>query len=264
MSAPTPMPTSMPTSTPTSTPTLALDGPLATLTLQRPQQANRLEPGDLQALYAHLETVDADPGLRVLLLRASGRHFCSGFDIGRVGAEGVQAFERLVDRLEAARPVTVAVIQGGVFGGATDLALACDFRLGSRSAELAMPAVRLGLHFYRSGLQRYVSRLGVDVAKRLFLTAERLDAAQMKAIGFLTELVAEEELDARALALAATLVEMAPLPLLGMKKHLNALARGALDAGELARDIERTLASADLQEGMAAFAARRVPRFQGR
>jgi enoyl-CoA hydratase/carnithine racemase len=245
------------------TPTLTFDGPVATLTLQRPAQANRLAPEDLAALQAQLDAVDAAADVRVLLVRACGRHFCSGFDIGLVDAEGVAAFERMVDRLEAARPVTLAVIQGGVFGGATDLALACDLRLGSPAAGLAMTAARLGLHFYRGGLERYVTRLGVDVAKRLFLTAERIDAAEMKAIGFLTELVPAAELDARAAALAQTIAAAAPLTVLGMKKHLNAIARGRLDVHALAADLARTLASADLQEGRAAFAAKRAARFRG-
>ncbi|MCZ2291091.1 MAG: enoyl-CoA hydratase/isomerase family protein [Burkholderiales bacterium] len=244
-------------------PTLTRAGHVATITLQRPQQANRLEPDDLQALMAHLATVDADADLSVLLLRAQGRHFCSGFDIGRVGADGVRAFEALADRIEAARPVTIAVIQGGVHGGATDLALACDFRLGSSAAELSMPAARLGLHFYRGGLERYVTRLGVDVAKRLFLTAERIGAAEMKAIGFLTHLVESDGLDAHADTLAERLGALAPLPLRGMKQHLNAIARGTLDAQALARDIERSLRSRDLQEGLAAFAEKRAPRFRG-
>ncbi|MCZ2440718.1 MAG: enoyl-CoA hydratase/isomerase family protein [Burkholderiales bacterium] len=245
-------------------PTLAIDGSFATITLRRPGQANRLEPEDLAALVAHVETADADPALRVLLLRAQGRHFCSGFDIGRVGAAGVAAFERMVERVAAARPVTIAVLQGGVFGGATDLALACDFRIGTPACSLAMPAAQLGLHFYRSGLERYVSRLGLDVAKRLFLTAERIDAAEMKAIGFLTHLVPAEELDARVAALAATIAGHAPLAVLGMKKHLNAIARGELDAVALAQDVARTLDSADLQEGRAAFAEKRAARFRGR
>lgn len=244
-------------------PTLAVDGAVATITLQRPDQANRLEPEDLAALVAHVDAVDADPALRVLLLRAQGRHFCSGFDIGRVGAPGVAAFERMVERVAAARPVTIAVLQGGVFGGATDLALACDFRIGTPACSLAMPAAQLGLHFYRSGLERYVSRLGLDVAKRLFLTAERIDAAEMKAIGFLTHLVPAEELDARVAALAATIAGHAPLAVLGMKKHLNAIARGRLDAAALAEDVARTLASADLQEGRTAFAEKRAARFRG-
>jgi enoyl-CoA hydratase/carnithine racemase len=127
-----------------------------------------------------------------------------------------------------------------------------------------MPAARLGLHFYRRGLERYVSRLGVDQAKRLFLTAERIDAQEMRAIGFLTHLVPPDTLRSSADQLAATLAGMAPLALLGMKRHLNRIARGALDADDLRRDIERSAASHDLLEGRAAWAEKRSPHFSGR
>ena len=173
------------------------------------------------------------------------------------------AFEDMVNALEDARPITLALLQGGVYGGATDLALACDFRVGSPHTEMFMPAARLGLHFYRRGLERYVSRLGVDQAKRLFLTAEKIDASEMKAIGFLTHLVAADALRTNADRLSQTLAGMAPLALLGMKKNLNRIARGALDAEDLRRDIERTVASHDLQEGRAAWAEKRAPRFSG-
>ena len=169
----------------------------------------------------------------------------------------------MVNRLEDARPVTIAVLQGGVYGGATDLVLACDFRLGTSAVDMFMPAARLGLHFYRRGLERYVSRLGLDQAKRLFLTAERIGAEEMKAIGFLTELLPADGLLARAEILTDTLCSHAPLAVLGMKKNLNRIARGALDADELQRDITRTLQSRDLQEGRAAWAAKRAPDFKG-
>jgi len=169
----------------------------------------------------------------------------------------------MVNALEDARPVTIALLQGGVYGGATDLALACDFRLGSTATEMFMPAARLGLHFYRRGLERYVSRLGVDQAKRLFLTAEKIDAREMQAIGFLTHLTSPDALHESAAQLAATLAAMAPLALLGMKKNLNRIARGTLDADDLRRDIERTAASRDLLEGRAAWAEKRPPRFSG-
>ncbi len=245
-------------------PSLHIDGAVATLTLQRPEQANRLQADDLALMVEHLARVNADPSLRVLRLQALGRHFCSGYDIGGIGAARVVAFDDMVNRLEDARVITIAVLQGGVYGGATDLALACDFRLGTPAVEMFMPAARLGLHFYRRGLERYVSRLGLDQAKRLFLTSERIDAAEMKAIGFLTELVAADALLPRAEALSATLCGQAPLAVLGMKKHLNRIARGALDADELQRDIEDTLQSDDLQEGLAAWAAKRPPVFHGR
>ena len=244
-------------------PELRIDGAIATITLRRPRQANRLEPDDLAAISDQVAQVNAQAGVSVLRLQASGKTFCAGYDIGRIGGARPVAFEDMVNAVEDARPVTLVLLQGGVYGGATDLALACDFRLGSTATEMFMPAARLGLHFYRRGLERYVSRLGLDQAKRLFLTAEKIDAREMKAIGFLTQLAEPDALQAAADTLATTLSTMAPLAVTGMKKNLNRIARGALDPVELQRDIERAAASRDLQEGRAAWAEKRAPRFTG-
>jgi len=252
-----------PIDSPAGLPTLHLDGAVATLTLRRPRQANRLEPDDLLTISEHIAQANATPGVLVLRIEATGKTFCAGYDIGQIGGTRTVAFEDMVNALEDARPVTIALLQGGVYGGATDLALACDFRLGSTATEMFMPAARLGLHFYRRGLERYVSRLGVDQAKRLFLTAEKIDAREMQAIGFLTHLTSPDALHESADQLAATLATMAPLALLGMKKNLNRIARGTLDADDLRRDIERTAASRDLLEGRAAWAEKRPPRFSG-
>ena len=237
----------------TSLPELSIDGAVASITLRRQAQANRLEPDDLLALLDHVATVNARPEVLVLRLQAEGKYFCSGFDLTRIASGRKVPFEEVVNAFEDARPVTIAVIQGGVYGGATDLALACDFRLGVQGIGMFMPAVRLGLHFCRRGLERYVSRLGMDNAKRLFLTAERVDAAQMRAMGFLTHLDEDAAgLQATAARLTDTLAGMAPLPLVNMKKHLNRIARQALDAEDLQRDIVAAARSEDLQEGQAA------------
>jgi enoyl-CoA hydratase len=245
-------------------PELNIDGAVATITLRRPEQANRLLPEDLVAIGEHLDVVNRSAQVLVLRLESTGRYFCSGYDIASIGAARPVEFEALANALEDARPVTLALLQGGVYGGATDLALACDFRLGTPAVDMFMPAARLGLHFYLRGMQRYVSRLGVDTAKRLFLTAERIDGAEMKAIGFLTHLVAAEELAATGDRLTQTLAGMAPLALTGMKKHLNRIARGALDEQEFLDDAHRAAVSEDLQEGGAAWAEKRAPRFKGR
>lgn len=244
-------------------PTLDIAGRIATVTLRRPARANVLQPEDLAALDDHVRAVNAMPEVLVLMLRATGRHFCSGYDIGSIGGARQVDFGTMVDGLAAARPVTIAAIQGGVYGGATDLALACDFRIGAEGADMFLPAARLGLVFYRGGLERYVRRLGVDAAKRIFLTAERLDAAEMKRIGFLTELVPAEALDARAEALAATLAGLAPLAVIATKKHLNAIADGVFDAEDHAADARAAGASADLAEGKLAWKEKRAPRFTG-
>ena len=247
-------------------PALDIAHPVATLTLRRPENANRLEPDDLKAVVAHLEAVNHDPGILVLQIRGEGKYFCSGYDISSLATQSGNplGFEDMANAVEAARPVTIAVVHGGAYGGGTDLALACDFRIGTHAAEMFMPAARLGLHYYRGGLERYVTRLGLDTAKRLFLTAERFDAQAMRACGFLTDLVTADELEASVNRLTDTLVAMAPVALLGMKKHMNRIARGALDVDDLNADIARAAASDDIREGAAAWAAKRPPKFTGR
>jgi enoyl-CoA hydratase len=193
------------------TPDLQIDGAIATITLRRPEQANRLSADDLDRLGALIADVNARHDVLVLLLRGTGKYFCSGFDIGSIGGGGESSFAEIVDALEEARPVTIAVLHGGVYGGATDLALACDFRVGAHGIDMFMPAARLGLHYYQSGLERYVTRLGLDNAKRLFLTAQKIDATAMKAIGYLTHLVASEALEAEVTSLSNACASMAPI-----------------------------------------------------
>ena len=246
-------------------PALEIDGALARITLRRPHLANRLELADLQTLRSQLDELNRSQEVRVLLLAAQGKHFCSGFNIH--AAPGVDAgalFEALSDDWEAARPVTVAAIQGGIYGGATDLALACDFRLGTKACEMFVPAARLGLHFYRGGMQRYVTRLGLSWAKRVLLAGETLDAQAMLSSGFLDRLVPDAAaLDAAVKVLLEQLLGMAPLALLGMKKHLNAIARERLDEAGLRADLARANVSSDLAEGLAAWAEKRKPQFRG-
>jgi len=249
-------------------PELVVDGRVATITLRRPAQANRLELDDLRLLLEHFAQVNANPDLLVLRLAATGRHFCSGFNIASVGAQGIDAgtlFAAVADALESLRAVTIAAIQGGVYGGATDLALACDFRIGAPSCQMFVPAAKLGLLFYRSGLERYVSRLGLRVARRLLLQADTFSAQEMLDCGFLDRLVmSDDALKAQVDEWTATLAGMAPLALLGMKKHLNRIARGTLDAAEFARDVAQADASDDLREGQLAWQQKRTPRFRGR
>ena len=247
-------------------PVLELREHIATITLSRPEVANKLLPEDLAVLISHVEAVNRNDDVRVLMLRSVGKYFCSGYDISEVKNSQTpgSSFGEMVDAFEQCRAVTVAVVHGGVYGGATDLALACDFRVGSTSAEMFMPAARLGLHFYQGGLERYVTRLGLDTAKRLFLTCERLSAQEMRACGFLTHLAEPGSLDGVVAGLTDTLRSMAPLPLFGMKKHLNLIARGQHDPEAIAREVHRTVQSEDLEEGGTAWREKRKPVFKGR
>jgi enoyl-CoA hydratase/carnithine racemase len=245
----------------------------ALVRLNRPRQHNRLEPQDLAVLEDIFARVDADPSIRVLMLTGTGRSFSSGFHIGALvdrlagdnrGVEDRDAFERMVDRLEGLRVPTIAVLNGSVYGGATDLALACDFRIGVEGMRLLMPAVRLGIVYYGSGIRRYVTRLGVAAAKRLFLTAQPIDADEMVRVGYLDEIVPAESLMARAEALAAILAANAPLALAGLKRAINETAIGNLDHEALAAARALCAQSGDHAEGVRAWAEKRAPVFTGR
>src|SRR5215468_6496133 len=253
-----------------SAPLLDISGARATIRLNRPRHHNRLEADDLGVLVKLFEQVEADPAVRVLVLTGTGRTFSSGYDLGSVAERAVSAseqqsagsaFEVVVNRLEDLAVPTICRLNGGVYGGSTDLALACDFRIGVDTAEMFMPAARLGLHYYKSGIQRYVSRLGTDNAKKLFLTAEKIDAGEMLRIGYLTAMVPVTALDEEVDRLARTLSANAPIAMRGMKHTINEIARGKLDetaADQRARDSMR---GDEIREGIRAFAEKRPPRF---
>ncbi|MDQ1763081.1 3-hydroxybutyryl-CoA dehydratase [Achromobacter xylosoxidans] len=249
------------------TPSLAVDGHVATIRLRRPGHANRLGPQDLAVLREHLDRVNADDAVRVLRFQSDGKYFCSGYDISSLASDSAPSslyFGQTMDLIEAARPVTIAAVQGGAYGGGTDLCLACDFRIGTPQSDMFMPATRLGLHFYAGGMSRYVTRLGLDQAKRLFLTAGKIQADEMLRIGFLTELVPQEMLSARLDALSAQIAAMAPIPLFGVKAHLNRIARGELDLAAIEQAVLRSEQSRDLAEGARAWKEKRAPDFTGR
>jgi enoyl-CoA hydratase len=253
-----------------STPRLEIDGARATIRLNRPRHLNRLQPDDLDALLKLFDRIEADPALRVLVLTGTGRAFSAGYDLGsiaeRAGSAPEQetagsAFEVVVNRLEDLALPTICRLNGGVYGGSTDLALACDFRIGLDSCEMFMPAARLGLHYYKSGIKRYVSRLGADNAKKLFLTAQKIDAAEMLRIGYLTAMVSAEAFDEEVDRLAAILAGNAPVAMRGMKRAINEFARGALDEEAADRRARDSMRSAEIKEGIKAFAEKRPPKF---
>ena len=252
-----------------STPVLTIDGARATIRLNRPKHLNRLQPEDLEALLKLFDRIEADSTLRLVVLTGTGRAFSAGYDLGsiseRAGNTQEQtagsAFEVVVNRLEDLALPTICRLNGGVYGGSTDLALACDFRIGVDTAEMFMPAARLGLHYYKSGIARYVARLGADNAKKLFLTAQKIDAPEMLRIGYLTAMVPLEALDEEVDRLASVLAGNAPMAMRGMKRTINEFARGKLDEAAADRRAIESMRSAEIKEGIRAFAEKRPPKF---
>jgi enoyl-CoA hydratase/carnithine racemase len=237
-----------------STPVLTVDGARATIRLNRPKHLNRLQPDDLEAL----------------VLTGTGRAFSAGYDLNSVAERSTSApaeqtagsaFEVVANRLEDLSMPTICRLNGGVYGGSTDLALACDFRIGVDSAEMFMPAARLGLHYYTSGIRRYVSRLGADNAKKLFLTAQKIEASEMLRIGYLTAVVPAESLDEEVDRLANVLAGNAPAAMRGMKRAINEFSRGQLDEAASDQRARDSMRGAEIKEGIEAFSEKRPPKF---
>lgn len=253
-----------------SPPVLERQGARATIRLNRPKHLNRLQAEDLDVLLNLFAQVEADPALRVVVLTGTGRAFSAGYDLNSVAdrATGAaeqksagSAFEVVVNRLEDLGIPTICRLNGGVYGGSTDLALACDFRIGVDSCEMFMPAARLGLHYYKSGIARYVARLGLDNAKRLFLTAEKIGATEMLRIGYLTSMVPAEALDEEVDRLVATLAGNAPIAMRGMKRTIHEIARGELDIEAADRRHRDSMRGDEIREGIKAFSEKRPPKF---
>jgi enoyl-CoA hydratase len=253
-----------------SGPVLEIDGARATIRLNRSQHLNRLQAEDLGELVKLFDRIEADPAIRVLVLTGTGRAFSAGYDLNSVAERAVSAneqqsagsaFEVVVNRLEDLAVPTICRLNGGVYGGSTDLALACDFRIGVDTAEMFMPAARLGLHYYRSGIKRYVTRLGVDNAKKLFLTAQKISAPEMLRIGYLTAMVAVEFLDEEVDKLANILAVNAPKAMGGMKRAINEFARGEFDERAADQRHRDSMRGDEIKEGIKAFAEKRSPRF---
>lgn len=248
-----------------SPPVLTIAGARATIRLNRPRLHNRIETGDIAVLCELFARIEQDRRIRVLVLAAGGRTFCSGFNLEELAPErhddGAPAFDRMVDQLEALRVPTICAVNGSLYGGGTDIALACDFRIAVAGIELMMPASRIGVHYYYGGLHRYVTRLGLGAAKRLFLTADKLGAEELLKIGFVDELVPAGELAARVNALADRLAANAPAAVQAMKRALNRIAAGTADPAEIERAWRASMRAPEVAEGLAAIAEKREPKF---
>ncbi len=248
------------------TPILTISGHTATLQFCRPSQHNRIDPDDLGVLMAAFDTIDRTTDLRVLMVTGTGsKTFSSGYTLQAVhtlAADGI-TFGMVVDRLEDLSIPTVCALNGSVYGGATDIALACDFRIGVTGSRLVMPATRIGLHYYPGGMRRYVERLGADTARRLFLLGQPVAADMLERLGYLHELVAPEHLAERVEAVMQQLAAGAPTVMRSMKRHINAIGRGIYDEAAIQEAYLRSMRSDDLQEGLAALKEKRPPRFTG-
>jgi len=214
------------------------------VTLNRPAQHNRIDPADIAALLALLQPLRADPGAtRGLLITGAGeRSFSSGYTLQAIETRLDESLEQLFDTLETLPFVTIAALNGSITGGATDLALCCDIRIGVPGIRMYVPAARLGIHYYSGGLRRYVTRLGLSATSRLMLAGMTIEADEMLRIGFLSEIVPRSALDERLAALRDTISQTEPAAVAEMKRHLLALAAGGSSDEQVA--LERSMSAA--------------------
>jgi enoyl-CoA hydratase/carnithine racemase len=249
------------------------------LTISNPEKRNALDHPILDAISATLTELGAtDSRARCVIVTGAHGMFSAGYDIGEIPdeefeerAEALVAhpFTEAIDALEAFPYPTLASLPGHTIGGGLELALACDMRVAKDGIKLGMPPAKLGLVYSHTGLGRFIDAIGAARTRELFLLGRYIDAPTALAWGLVNRVASSDDLDAVSLDIAAELAGNAPLSQTGNKRVISALldARGALAPDVEAELIElrrASFASADMREGMKAFAEKRPPRWQGR
>lgn len=244
---------------------LDLDGPIATVTIDRPGKHNALGADDVAAFLAILDEIESTPARVVLLTGAGDRTFSAGAALDQMesGRMSGAIFETLTNRLADFFLPVVCSLNGDVYGGGVELALCCDFRVGEATTTVRVPAAKLGVCYPPGGITRYVRRLGPSTANRLLLAAEPISGEELYLFGYLTHLAPPGEVGARAMALADTLAGLAPLAVRSMKRLMLDAAAGTLDEEQANALIARCMDSEDLREGLAAWKEGREPDFRG-
>jgi enoyl-CoA hydratase/carnithine racemase len=231
-------------------PNLSIVGSIATITLKRPSQHNRLDPSDLAILQQHILQVQACQTTQLLVLTGTGsKSFCSGYTLKAILGRLDQEFENTLQCLEDCTVPTLCALNGSAYGGGTDLALCCDFRIGIVGMKAFMPAARFGLHYHPAGMRRYITQLGLTQAKKLLLTGQTFNDEQLLNCGFLTELVADQlALNAMVEQTAEALTQCDLGVVRTMKTHMNAIARCSDGAATDRSEYLKTLGSENLKQ----------------
>ena len=257
-----------------STLLLAYDGPVATVTLNRPDKRNAISYeliGDLLRALAEVESSSA----QILIVTGAGKAFCSGMDLdnlrsitGRTPEENHSdsaTMALLFRTLYEFPKVTIAAVNGPAIAGGCGVATLCDFTLASSEAKFGYTEVRIG--FVPAIVSTFLLRqIGEKQARDLLLTGRIIGAEEAFRLGLVNEIVVPEKVLDRARELAATLLQNSPSSLLATKRLLNNISSDAL-ARQIAAAVDenaRIRATADFQEGVGSFLEKRSPRWTGK
>lgn len=249
------------------------EGPVATLWLNRPERLNALNTVLIEAAAHQLATWEADPGVRVVLLRGRGRAFCAGDDLSGMGDPEVRAamdftlrreqgYERLFKVIYDLRKPVIAVLHGHAVGAGAMIALASDVRIAANDARIGFPFVQRGITGGTALVARYV---GFGKAHELLLTGDPVTGEEAERIGLVTQAVPAGDLDAAAASWAARFAT-APTKVLGFQKYqLHHGMNQSVDTAFALNSFGALLSptAKDSEEGRLAFKEKRRPEFKG-
>jgi enoyl-CoA hydratase/carnithine racemase len=215
-------------------------GPIARLTLNRPERLNAMGATMLRELAEAARWFDGRPEVRVVIVSGAGRAFSAGADLrdspvagasprsGNSWAERREVGQlglRMADAVEGMRAVTVAQIHGYAVGGGVVLAAACDLRVAAEDAVFSIPEIELGIPLAWGGIPRLVREIGPALTRELVMTCRRFSPAEAKAAGFLNRVVPAARLREEAESLAAQVASMPSVPITITKEHVNSVTR---------------------------------------
>ena len=251
---------------------LEVKGPIATITMNRPEAMNALNEKVLRELKWAMAQVRDDPNVRAVIITGEGPAFVAGADIRAMMAKNLveireftQFGHGVLKDIETMEKPVIAAINGFALGGGLELALACDIRLASTEARMGFPEVGLGIFPGLGGTQRATHLIGKGRASELIFTGYQIGAEEAASMGLVNRVVPPHLLMGEARRLATRIAAQGPIAVGRAKAAINQALQADLDAG-LAFELEAvtlTFGTEDQKEGMTAFVERRKPAFSG-